>query len=158
MTGAASSPTDWAPWLVAYAAAVSTFVALRQMFLEQPSVRVVFYPDQETVPEYPPISAVVVTNTGGRPITIDFVAVLFPDRRVMGAPLQSWREKIPFRLGEGDYKVLEVPPEDDIPSNAKFIARDTANRWWPRRRRPRVWWDKLRWGWSKRTGRPLKLP
>ena|SRR5438270_8931342 len=150
----------WTAVIGGYAAGVSTIVALRQMLVELPSVRIQSNPDAVIIGPLEAgkqVHAVAITNVGRWPVTITFVGFL-PSDGFMSMP-GVFSQELPFTLHEAEQKSLKIDLEIfDIPGGATFFARDNADRWWPRRRRVRV---RLR-GWrlkflrrrKARTGRP----
>ena len=130
---------EWPTLIAGYAAGVSTIVALRQILVELPKVRIGVFRDAQLMPQGTRVMVLDVTNAGRRPVIVNMVGYLGSEEVFLGIPI-LWGQEVPFRLEEGETRSLQIDPSQlVIPEDAVFVARDTVGRWWPRRRRLQVW-------------------
>ena len=137
-------------WLAAYAAGVATIVGGQQIARELPSIRIrvarnagIIWQSQTREEAL----SVTIGNAGRRPVTIEEVAFIAKGE-YLSTP-STWVDQTGFTLEYGQSRTLYHPENGLIPPDAKFQARDTLGRWWPRGRGLRL--RIRRWRMRRRT-------
>lgn len=90
-------------------------------------------------------SYIKVTNVRGRLVTVDRAFFLVPGRYWHPGPAQhpkGWLTDLPVSLGEGQ-SVLFTFDRGQYP-RVRPVVIDSADRGWPRRWRPLLWWRGFR--------------
>lgn len=145
---ATQTPDWWARGTALVSLTLSVVVAARQVFLDLPRVRIHTHFGTRLSTGASPVEAgfvyASVINVSRRPIVINNVVVV--GKAGIREP-ESWINQFPFTLKDGDTKTLALfgepghPDYEDAPGPGDLLAaQDSAGRWWPRRRRLRVWW------------------
>ena len=140
--------TDWAALLAGYGAAVTTLLAIREVAVSLPHVRVRFDRNFEMYggPSGTPSQGVhvfTVTNSRQRPVTIKQAGFLTKGPTFLP---KDWLQAMSFPLREGEYRSLTIlegtSAYEDLPDWTRPYVIDSVGRYWPRRVRLRT---QIRW-------------
>ena len=122
---------DWGAVVAAYAAVVSTTVAVEQY--GQSAVLVRVQAVLAVTLDGGEILQISVLNMGRRHVEVDTVAYVAKGQDLTVPP--SYTGSAPFQVNGGERHRLNFLWKSEIPKDAVFLARDGVGHWWPRRRR-----------------------
>lgn len=138
----------WARGIAIGSLVLSVLLAARQVLRERTRVRIHTHhgPRTGTDSGGRTVEAMflwVTVINGARPLAVRRVAVV--GKKGVREP-EAWMDEFPLPMNPFDLKTLALCLDDDrdfrdAPGKREFIAaQDSSGRWWPRRRRLKLWW------------------